>query len=194
VLTASTHRRTLLALAAGATLQAAPLARQAAAAPADGGLSKLQVHAAPRPLPEGIAFADAEGQPLRFDAFRGRALVVNFWATWCPPCVAEMPSLDRAHAVLAGDGIEVLALSSDRGGRAQVEPFYQRTGLRHLAILLDPRGAAGRALSIRGLPTTLVLDRAGREVARLEGEAAWDHPEMMAAIRRLAGPRANDAA
>ncbi len=194
MLTASTHRRTLLALAAGATLQAAPLARQAAAAPADGGLSKLLVHAAPRPLPEGIAFADAEGQPLRFDAFRGRALVVNFWATWCPPCVAEMPSLDRAHAVLAGDGIEVLALSSDRGGRAQVEPFYQRTGLRHLAILLDPRGAAGRALSIRGLPTTLVLDRAGREVARLEGEAAWDHPEMMAAIRRLAGPRANDAA
>ncbi len=185
-----TRRRALLALAAGATLAVPALPRQAAAAPADGGLSKLRVHDAPRPLPDGVAFTDAEGRETRFDAFRGRALVVNFWATWCPPCVAEMPSLDRLHAMLAAEGVEVLALSSDRGGRAQVEPFYARTGIRHLGIWLDPRGAAGRALGIRGLPTTVVLDRAGREAARLEGEAAWDHPDVAEAIRRLAGPRA----
>jgi thiol-disulfide isomerase/thioredoxin len=127
----------------------------------------------------------AEGRETRFEAFRGRALVVNFWATWCPPCVAEMPSLDRLHAQVSRDGIEVLALSSDRGGRAQVEPFYQRTAIRNLGIWLDPRGAAGRALGLRGLPTTLLLDRRGLEVARLEGEAEWDHPQMVAAIRRL---------
>lgn len=181
------RRRLLRTLAAGGTLLAGLPGRQAGAAPADGGLSRLRVHDAPRPLPEGLRFADAEGRETGFDAFRGRALVVNFWATWCAPCVAEMPSLDRLQA-RAEEGIEVLALSSDRGGRAQVEPFYQRTGLQRLKIWLDARGATGRALGVRVLPSTLIIDRQGREVARLEGEAAWDHPDMVAAIRRLAGP------
>jgi hypothetical protein len=99
--------------------------------------------------------------------------------------VAEMPALDRLHAQLSREGIEVLALSNDRGGRAQVEPFFQRTGLRHMAIWLDPRGATGRALNVRVLPTTIILDRRGQEVARLMGEAEWDKPDFVAAIRRL---------
>jgi thiol-disulfide isomerase/thioredoxin len=176
------RRRQVLAM--GGSLATAPAARQASAAgPADGGLSRLRE--AQRPLPEGLVFTDAEGREKRFADFRGKGLVVNFWATWCPPCVAEMPALDRAHAALARDGIEVLALSSDRGGKAQVEPFYQRIGLKNLAIWLDPRGTAGRALGVRGLPTTLILDRAGIEVARAEGEAVWDSADMLAAIRRL---------
>jgi thiol-disulfide isomerase/thioredoxin len=179
------RRRLLTALAVGATLPSATIPRKAAAAPSDGGLSKLRETPEGRPLQEGLVFTDAEGRETRFEAFRGRALVVNFWATWCPPCVAEMPSLDRLHAQVSRDGIEVLALSSDRGGRAQVEPFYQRTAIRHLGIWLDPRGAAGRSLGIRGLPTTIILDRRGLEVARLEGEAEWDHPAMVAALRRL---------
>jgi thiol-disulfide isomerase/thioredoxin len=178
-------RRRMLSVAAGATLAIAALPRQAAAAGADGGLSRLRETPAGRPIPDGLVFQDADGRDTRFDAFRGRGLVVNFWATWCPPCVAEMPALDRAHAALARDGIEVLALSSDRGGRAQVEPFYQRTGLRHLGIWLDPRGAVGRAFGVRGLPTTILIDRGGQEVGRLEGEAEWDRPTILAAIRRL---------
>jgi hypothetical protein len=74
-----------------------------------------------------------------------------------------------------------------------VEPFYGRTGIRHLGIWLDPRNAAGRALGLRGLPTTIILDRRGLEVARLEGEAAWDHPAMLAAIRRLTRTPAAEA-
>jgi thiol-disulfide isomerase/thioredoxin len=177
-------RRDLPAVLVGATLATPTVPRQASAA-GDGGLSKLRETPEGRPIPEGLTFQDAEGRETRFESFRGRGLVVNFWATWCPPCVAEMPALDRAHAALARDGIEVLPLSSDRGGRAQVEPFYARTGLKNLAIWLDPRSAAGRAFGIRGLPTTIILDRSGREVARLEGEAEWDRPEMLAAIRRL---------
>ncbi|WP_270934221.1 TlpA family protein disulfide reductase [Falsiroseomonas oryzae] len=179
------QRRRVLAVAVGGTLATGLVPRQAVPAPADGGLSRLRETPEGRPLPENLVFQDAEGRETRFEAFRGRGLVVNFWATWCPPCVAEMPALDRAQAALARDGIEVLPLSSDRGGRAQVEPFYQRTGLRHLAMWFDPRGAAGRALGVRGLPTTLILDRRGLEVARLEGEAEWDRPEILAAVRRL---------
>lgn len=175
-------RRQAAALAATLAIAAKP--RQAGAA-ADGGLSKLRETPEGRPPPEGLVFLDAEGRETGFAAFRGRGLVVNFWATWCPPCVAEMPSLDRAQALLAPEGIEVLPLSSDRGGLAQVAPFYARAAIRHLRIWLDPRGAAGRALGVRGLPTTLILDRAGRETGRLEGEAEWDRPELLAAIRRL---------
>jgi thiol-disulfide isomerase/thioredoxin len=177
------RRRSLPAIGVAATLATGAAARQSFAAAPDGGLSRLREER--RPLPEGLAFQDAEGRESSFAAFRGRGLVVNFWATWCPPCVAEMPALDRAQAILTREGIEVLALSSDRGGRAVVEPFYQRLGLRHLAMWFDARGAAGRLLGIRGLPTTLILDRAGEEVGRLAGEAEWDHPAVLAAVRRL---------
>jgi hypothetical protein len=99
-----------------------------------------------------------------------------------------MPALDRTQAALAEENVRVLALSSDREGRAKVEPFYRDRGIRHLGLWLDPRGAAQRALGARGLPTTVIIDRAGRERARLEGPAEWDGPELLAAVRRLVGP------
>jgi thiol-disulfide isomerase/thioredoxin len=167
----------------GATLLAPGLSRQGWAAK---GLEKLREAANPAPPPT-ITFTDADGKETTLADFAGQGLVINLWATWCPPCVAEMPALDRLQAMLRAERIAVLALSSDRGGRAQVEPFYQRLGLKELAIWLDPRGAAARALGARGLPTTVIIDRAGREVARLEGEAAWDAPELVAAVRRLVG-------
>ena len=143
-------------------------------------------------LPD-FSFTDAEGKPHTVADFPGKGLVINLWATWCPPCVAEMPALDRLATALAAEGILVLPLSSDRGGEPVVRAFYERTRLSKLRIWLDPRGAATRALGARGLPTTVIVDRTGRERARLEGDAAWDAPEFLAAIRRLAGPAAPEA-
>jgi thiol-disulfide isomerase/thioredoxin len=175
----------------GASLALAPAFAPAQAAPAPSptlaAAGPERLREASRPAPA-IAFTDAEGRERTLADFSGRGLVINLWATWCPPCVAEMPALDRLAALVAADGIEVLPLSSDRGGRAQVEPFYQRTGIRTLGIWLDPRGAAARGLGVRGLPTTVIVDRHGMERARLEGDAAWDTPEMIAALRRLVGP------
>jgi thiol-disulfide isomerase/thioredoxin len=178
-------RRTLLAAAAG-TLAAPQGGRKARAEEVEG-LRKLVEVNPPRPAPP-ITFNDAEGTARRLADFAGKGLVVNFWATWCAPCVAEMPALDRLQAAVAGEGILVLALSSDRGGRAQVEPFYGRVGIRHLGLWLDPRMAAGRSLGVRGLPTTMIVDRAGNERGRLEGPAAWDHPDWIATVRRLTAP------
>ena len=172
-----------LALAAGATLAAALPARQAGAQAAAGKLVETE----PKPAPA-FSFTDAEGERHVAADFAGQGLIVNLWATWCPPCVAEMPSLDRAQAALSAEGVRVLALSSDREGRAKVEPFYRDRGIRHLGVWLDPRGAAQRALGARALPTTVIIDREGRERARLEGAAEWDKPEMLAAVRRLVGP------
>ena len=168
------------ALATATLIQAALPARPAMAAPH--GLNRLRENDAA--LPD-FTFTDAEGKAHTVADFAGRGLVINLWATWCPPCVAEMPALDRLAAALARENIVVLPLSSDRGGAPVVQAFYERVQLRTLRIWLDPRGAAGRVLGARGLPTTLIVDRSGRERARLEGDAAWDAPEFMAAIRRL---------
>lgn len=140
-----------------------------------------------RALPA-FTFLDAEGQEKTAADFAGQGLVLNLWATWCAPCVAEMPALAKMAAAFAQERIAVLPLSSDRGGKSAVEGFYQRVGLTGLGIWLDPRGAAARALGARGLPTTLIVDRTGQERARLEGDAAWDTPAMMEAVRRLVGP------
>jgi len=151
------------------------------------GIERLREESRPAPA---VQFTDAEGKPHSFTDFAGQGLVVNLWATWCPPCVAEMPALDRLSAMLAPEGVKVLALSSDRGGREVVEAFYQRLNLQHLDIWLDPRGAAARGIGARGLPTTLIIDRDGMERARLAGEAEWDAPPLVAAVRRLVAPEA----
>jgi len=154
------------------------------------GIARLREGRRPAPA---VTFTDAEGQERRLSDFAGEGLVVNLWATWCPPCVAEMPSLDRLQALLRAERVRVLALSSDRGGRAVVEAFYQRTGVRELGVWLDPRGAAARGMGVRALPTTVIVDRGGYETARLEGEAEWDAPALVAAVRRLVGPLAGGA-
>jgi thiol-disulfide isomerase/thioredoxin len=175
-----------LVLAAAGTLAAPVLGRKARAAAV-----RPLAPSGPKPLPN-FTFTDAEGKPHGVADFAGRGLLINLWATWCPPCVAEMPALDRAQAALADEDILVLALSSDRGGRAQVEAFYQARDIRRLGLWLDPRGAASRALGARGLPTSVIVDRQGREMARLEGDAAWDAPAMLADIRRVVGPKPAD--
>ncbi|WP_240782667.1 TlpA disulfide reductase family protein [Roseococcus sp. SYP-B2431] len=167
---------------AGTVVAPALLGAQAARAAA--GPERLREDT--RPLP-GFTFLDAEGKEKTAADFAGQGLVVNLWATWCAPCVAEMPALERLAAALAGERVAVLPLSSDRGGKSAVEGFYQRTGITGLGVWLDPRGAAARALGARGLPTTVVVDRTGQERARLEGDAAWDRPDMVAAVRRLVG-------
>lgn len=140
----------------------------------------------PRPLPE-LRFVQGDGLEMSMNDLRGRAIVLNIWATWCVPCRVEMPALDRLQAALGSDGFEVVALSIDRGGPPTVEAFYKDIGLRSLNIYVDPTGAASRALGAVGIPTTLLIDREGREVARKLGPAEWDSPEIVHAIRLRLG-------
>lgn len=136
----------------------------------------------PRPAPA-LSFTSRGGEPRHLADFRGKVLLVNLWATWCGPCVREMPSLERLQAAL-GDRLTVLAISEDRGGAHVVEPFITEHALKRLAIYLDADSAAQSAFHLRGLPTTFLIDASGRICAMLEGGADWDSPKIRALVER----------
>jgi thiol-disulfide isomerase/thioredoxin len=139
---------------------------------------------APKPLRD-LAFVDGEGRSMSLAAFRGKVVLLNVWATWCVPCREEMPTLDRLQAALGGPDFQVVALSIDRGGAAPVREFYRAVGVEHLAVYVDSAGRTGGAIGAPGIPVTLVLDRAGREIARTLGAAAWDGADALAALRHV---------
>lgn len=137
----------------------------------------------PRPVPE-IRFEDEHGHDLTLADFRGRVVLLNIWATWCVPCRQEMPTLDRLQARLGGTDFVVMALSIDQKGVEPVRRFYQEVGVKKLNIYVDPSGKAAHTLTIPGVPTTLLIDRQGREVARKMGAAEWDGPEMVSLVEQ----------
>jgi thiol-disulfide isomerase/thioredoxin len=137
----------------------------------------------PRELPD-LRFIDGAGRSTSLADFRGRLVLLNLWATWCVPCRREMPALDRLQATLGKEQFIVLPLSIDRGGVPPVERFYEELGLKTLGVFVDQSGASTGKLATTGVPTTLLIDREGREVGRLLGAAEWDSPEAIALIHR----------
>ena len=124
------------------------------------------------PVPD-VAFLDADGAPIKLDAFEGQVVLLNFWATWCAPCVKELPALDALQADLGGDDFTVLIVSVDRKGEEVAAPFLEDLGITHLQSAFDAESELARALSATGLPTTYVIDRDGMVRGRLPGDAEW---------------------
>ncbi|RXG91102.1 TlpA family protein disulfide reductase [Bradyrhizobium zhanjiangense] len=145
---------------------------------------KVVLHNSPRPV-AAVQFSDEEGRPRSLADFKGKVVVLNLWATWCVPCRKEMPALDRLQATLGGAELEVVPLSVDRGGHEAVRKFYSEVTIRNLAVYTDPSGQALRAVGAIGLPTTLIIDRAGQEVGRALGPAEWDSPEIADTLRAV---------
>ena len=147
-----------------------------------GTLGPFVTHATPVAVPA-LSFVDASGKTLSLDDFKGKVVLLNLWATWCAPCVEEMPALDRLQQALGGDGFMVLALAMDRQGRPLVEPFLEKLGVKNLPMYLDTSGNATRLLKARGLPTTVLIGRDGKELGRLEGSAVWDSAQAASFLR-----------
>ena len=175
-------RRVLVA--ACATLAAALTARKPRAQELQNLADALDLINPPAPAPD-IAFTAADGIQHHLSEFRGHGMVINLWATWCAPCVAEMPALAALSKALAPDDIAVLPLSSDHGGARVVESFYQQHGIAGLPVLLDPRSAAAHAFGVQGIPTSVIIDKQGRARARLEGAADWSTPTAIQTVRKL---------
>jgi thiol-disulfide isomerase/thioredoxin len=132
-------------------------------------LSDIVLARPPASLPA-VSFATLDGARKTLADYAGRKVILNFWATWCVPCVAELPELDR---LAAGGQFTVLAVSADRGGAAVVKPFVASHGIAHATILLDPGSDAAHALLVAGFPTTLLIGADGKLRGTLEGPAAW---------------------
>lgn len=157
--------------------------------PLRGAMRDFVLQPSPAPVPA-IRFLDRDEQERSLDDFRGRVVLLNFWATWCGPCVEEMPSLERLQAELAGEKFMVLPLSQDRAGLPLVREFYQAHALTGLAMFADRSSSAGRSFKLRGLPTSVLLDPEGRELGRFEGSADWSSPEALALVRHFLPKRA----
>ncbi|MCH8683823.1 TlpA family protein disulfide reductase [Pedomonas mirosovicensis] len=172
------HVFTLAACAAGlATL--APAAAFAAPAKTDlsrfatGDLQRLDFSQAGTPAPE-TTFEAKGGKTASLADFKGKVVVLNLWATWCAPCITEMPSLDKLQAMFPKKDVAVVTVSMDMAGWRVVEPFWQKRGLKNIAPYLDKKNQLALGFKARGLPLTVIYDRKGKEVARIAAPAEWD--------------------
>jgi len=155
-----------------------------------GPMAALLVRPKPLDLPN-LAFADKDGKPKSLADFSGKIVLLNIWATWCVPCREEMPALDRLETKLGGKDFEVVAINIDKGGPDKAASFLAETGATHLQLYTDPSGKLFSTLKAVGMPTTLIVDRNGKEIARLIGPADWASPEAVAVIEAaIAAPLA----
>jgi thiol-disulfide isomerase/thioredoxin len=140
-----------------------------------------------------VHFEDDQGQPLSVADFRGKIVLLNVWATWCVPCVKEIPALDHLAAALNGADFAVVAVSIDRKGIDAVRKAFRERGVQRLPIYIDRSGEALRTVRAVGLPASLLLDREGRELGRAAGAAAWDDAETIEFFRRVVSGRSREA-
>lgn len=169
------------ALLFGANPAAADIA--AADALRDGDMKKLNFVEA-QPIPD-IGLVGLDDAPRSLDEYRGKWLVVNFWATWCPPCRKEMPSLDALQMRLGSENFQVVTIATGRNAVPAIKEFFEEAGVTNLPVLRDLRSKLARQMGVAGLPVTVILNPEGDEVGRLIGDADWNAPEAHAVLTAL---------
>jgi thiol-disulfide isomerase/thioredoxin len=142
----------------------------------------------PQPAPL-FAFEDGDGHTLDLKDFRGRYVLLNLWETSCQPCVAEMPKLNALSKKLDYRIFAVIALAEDHDGSNAARLFFKHYDIDHLSVYSDSSGQAPFILHARGLPTTLLIDPRGMEIARLEGAADWTKNTMVSFLETQPRPQ-----
>ena len=168
--------------AAPVSARLAPLAR--------GEVAAFEAYPVPRPSPA-IAFTGPDGATIDLAALRGRTLLVNLWATWCAPCKAEMPALDRLQADLGGDAFQVVAINVETRNLDKPPAWLKANGIAALSYYGDPAGGVLPVLQTAtgspGLPTTLLVDSRGCALGAMKGPADWVSPDAQRLIRAAIG-------
>ena len=139
-----------------------------------------------KPVPALTLMSLADESPTDLSAYKGKPLIVNLWATWCGPCITEMPSLMKLSDRLKDSGVTVIAISEDRGGKFVVDPFLKEHNIAGLPIFLDKTMSTGKALKeATVLPMTILIDADGNEIGRVRGDRDWDSTESRAELAKL---------
>ncbi|MEP3784368.1 TlpA disulfide reductase family protein [Ascidiaceihabitans sp.] len=157
----------------------------AAAALRTGDMKKLVFHSSPEAVPnKAFQLADGAGDKS-LNAYRGKHVLVNFWATWCAPCRKEMPMLSELQTEFGGDDFEVVTIATGRNSPAGIQKFFAQTNIDNLPRHQDPKQQLASQMGVFGLPITVIIDPEGREIARLRGDADWASDSAKAIIRTL---------
>ena len=147
-------------------------------------LANLKIHKSPIKVPN-IEFIDHTGKKLSNANLIGNVCIINLWATWCPPCVKELPSIDRLAKIVKQDNIKIYAVSQDRAGNKIVPAYFQKLNLKNLVIYLDNPASLMVAFKTPVLPTTIIIDKNGMEIARLVGGINWDSKEVVDYLKKI---------
>ncbi|CAO4163613.1 thiol:disulfide interchange protein TlpA [Methylorubrum populi] len=176
-------------VASGPCAEAAPVAARLAPL-AHGDVAAFDASAAPRPAPA-VTFRGPDGASTDLTAMGGKLLLVNLWATWCAPCKAEMPALDRLEAELGGEGFRVVAINVETRNLDKPPAWFKANGIAHLAYYGDPEGkvlpAVQSAVGSTGLPTTMLIDGKGCTLGVMKGPAEWSSEDGKTLIRAALG-------
>ncbi|HJV64664.1 MAG TPA: TlpA disulfide reductase family protein [Geomonas sp.] len=135
------------------------------------------------PAPD-FTLKDMSGRAVQLSSLRGKVVLVNFWATWCPPCRAEVPSMVKLNQAMQGKAFQMLAISIDEGGKDAVTSFFQKENLT-LPALLDTDGKVSRLYGTTGVPETFVVDQKGVILKKVVGSMDWSSPEVLSALDEI---------
>ncbi len=147
----------------------------------DGDMRKLNFHTTPKDVSQNTFITDDGGEATLAD-YKGKVVLLNFWATWCAPCRHEMPMLSELQSELSGDDFEVVTLATGRNMVPAMQKFFDEIGVSNLPLHRDPKQAVAREMAVFGLPATIIMDREGREIARLQGDADWSSENARAIL------------
>lgn len=135
-----------------------------------------------------LNFTDVQGNSQTVAAYRGRPVLLHLWATWCAPCVQEIPALVRVQTAYQPYGLVLLPISQDFAAQSVID-FFQANGITNLPVLLDPESRMFASLGTRGLPISILIDRNGQEVRRFAGNTPWDSPQLRQLLNGLLAGR-----
>lgn len=172
------------ALAFGANAALAEMAELEALR--EGTLKKLIFHSEPKAVTE-ESFFDIDDGVHKLSEFKGKYVLVNFWATWCAPCRHEMPALDDLQAEFGGDAFQVVTIATGRNPIPAMQKFFEEEEIENLPLFRDPKQTLARNMAVLGLPISVILDPEGREIARMRGDAEWYSDSARAIIGAMIG-------
>lgn len=164
---------------AGTSLQTAAFAEMR-----KGDMRKLNFHSAPKVISQ-KAFVQQDGSEATLAQYQGKIVLLNFWATWCAPCRHEMPMLSALQAEMGGEDFEVVTLATGRNMMPAMKKFFDEIGVNNLPLHRDPKQLLARDMAVLGLPATVLINRTGQEIARLQGDADWSSENARAIIQAV---------